>query len=254
MPKDTIENKKKIKVIIPIVPTQVIDEVKQEVEQVLAPDFSADYINVKSGTCFIESRYAEFLNTADIIKLSQQAEKDGFDAIFIDCFGSPGVSVVRELVDIPVLGGFDGAVLMAMSIAQRFSIITVVPSVDSMLESQARDLGITGNLASIRNVNIPVKDLSDKTKLIKHLLEQSKQAITSDGAEAIVLGCTGMLDVVTAVADGLKEMKLPAPVIDPTFAAICTLQSLVRCGLSQSRLTYYRSDAKLVTDPGQCSL
>lgn len=239
-------------VIIPIVGTTYNDSIKSEVEHVLAPDFTASYANVKKGTCSIESRYAEYLNTGDIIALSQEAEKDGYDGIFVDCFGSPGVSIVRELVDIPVLGGFDGAVLMATAIAQKFSIVTVMPSVDSMLESEARDLGITDNLVSIRNVNMPVKDLTDKKKLIAHLLEESKQAITVDGAEAIVLGCTGMLDVVDSVADGLKEMNLPAPVIDPTFAAVCTLQSLVRCGLSQSRLTYFKSQAKLVTDPSQC--
>ena len=143
---------KKILILIPIVPTQVVPEVKQEVDQVLAPDFTADYVNVKEGTCTIESLYAEYLNTGEIIRLSKEAEKNGYDGIFVDCFGSPGVSVVRELVDIPVVGGFDGAVLMANSIAQKFSIVTVVPSVDSMLESEARDLGITGNLASIRNV------------------------------------------------------------------------------------------------------
>jgi len=248
----TSTESKKILVIIPIVTTQVLPDVKNEVGHVLAPDFSAEYVNVKEGTCFIESRYAEFLNTADIIALSQNAEKNGFDGIYVDCFGSPGVSIVRELVDIPVVGGFDGAVLMASAISQKFSIITVVPSVDSMLESQARDLGMTNNLASIRNVDMPVKDLSDKTKLIAHLLEQSKQAIQVDGAEAIVLGCTGMVDVVDAVADGLKAANIPAPVIDPSYAAVTMLQSLIRCGLSQSRLTYYKSEAKFVTDPSQC--
>jgi len=245
-------DKKKIMVIIPIVATQYMDAVKQEVEQVLAPDFVAEYFNVEKGTCFIESRYAEYLNTADIIRLSQDAEKEGYDGIFVDCFGSPGVSIVRELVDIPVIGGFDGAVLLASAISQKFSIITVMPSVDSMLDSEARDLGVTDNLASIRNVNMPVKDLPDKKKLIANLIEESKQAITVDGAQAIVLGCTGMLEVVEAVTAGLKELKLPAPVIDPTFAAVSTLQSLIRCGLSQSRLTYYKSEAKFVTDPKQC--
>ncbi|MFT5718033.1 MAG: allantoin racemase [Oleiphilaceae bacterium] len=243
---------KKILVIIPIVATQYMAAVKQEVGQVLAPDFDAEYVNVEKGTCFIESRYAEYLNTEEIIRLSQKAEKDGFDGIFVDCFGSPGVSIVRELVDIPVVGGFDGAVLQAISIAQKFSIVTVMPSVDSMLDSEARDLGITDNLASIRNVNMPVQDLPDKKKLIANLLEESKKAIEEDGAQAIVLGCTGMLDVVEAVSEGLKKMDLPAPVVDPTFAAVCSLQSLIRCGLSQSRLTYYKSEAKYVTDPNQC--
>lgn len=254
MPLDAPTTQKKIRVIIPIVATQVLPDVKNEVERVLAPDFSADYVNVKQGTCFIESLYAEYLNTGEIIRLAKEAEQEGYDGIFVDCFGSPGVAICRELVDIPVLGGFDGAVLLATSISQKFSIVTVVPSVDSMLESQARDLGITGNLASIRNVDIPVKDLSDKKKLIAHLLEQSKQAIEQDGAQAIVLGCTGMVDVVEAVSQGLKEMNLPAPVIDPSFAAVTTLQSLIRCGLSQSRLTYYKSEAKFVTNPDQCSM
>lgn len=245
---------KKILVIIPIVNTQVLGDVQNEVGHVLAPDFQAVYQNVSQGTCVIESRYAEFLNTADIISLSKTAQDDGFDGIYVDCFGSPGVSTVRELVDIPVVGGFDGAVLMAMSIAQKFSIVTVVPSVVPMLEAQARDLGISSSIASIRNVNMPVQDLGDKTKLIAHLLEQSKIAIQQDGAQAIVLGCTGMVDVVDAVAEGLKQANLPAPVIDPSYASVCLLQSLIRCGVSQSRLTYYASSAKLVTDPSQCAV
>ena len=240
-------------VIIPIVNTSVLDDVKNEVGHVLAPDFSAEYFNVSQGTCTIESRYAEFLNTQDIIALSKEAEAQGFDGIYVGCFGAPGVSIVRELVNIPVVGGFDGAVLMASSISQKFSIVTVVPSVVPMLESQARDLGISDNLASIRNVNMPVQDLSDKTKLISHLLEQSKLAIQEDGAQAIVLGCTGMVDVVDAVSQKLKLAGLPAPVIDPSYAAVTLLQSLIRCGLSQSRLTYYNSIAKLVTDPKFCN-
>ena len=49
MPTDTIENKKKIMVIIPIIATQYLEDVRHEVERVLAPDFSADYTNVKQG-------------------------------------------------------------------------------------------------------------------------------------------------------------------------------------------------------------
>lgn len=248
----TTQPNKKILVIIPIVATQYLDDVKNEVGHVLAPDFTADYVNVKEGTCFIESRYAEFLNTADIIKLSKEAEVNGYDGIYIDCFGSPGVSIVRELVDIPVVGGFEGAVLMATAISHKFSIITVVPSVDAMLETEARDLGITTNLASIRNVDIPVADLTDKKKLIAHLIEESKNAVNVDGAESIVLGCTGMVDVVDAVSEALKKEGIPVPIIDPSYAAICSLQSMIRCGLAQSRLTYYKSDAKFVTDPSAC--
>ena len=194
------------------------------------------------------------------IECAQRAIKCGTAESALGCFVQydlpwGGLQACYDLVlwlSCNVVGGFDGAVLMASSISQKFSIVTVVPSVVPMLASQARDLGISGNLASIRNVNMPVQDLGDKTKLIAHLLEQSKLAIQNDGAQAIVLGCTGMVDVVDAVSQELKLAGLPAPVIDPSYAAITLLQSLIRCGLSQSRLTYYASTAKLVTDPNSC--
>ncbi len=246
-------DKKVIQVIIPIVTTQVLPDVRNEVEQVLAPDFSAQYQNVQRGTCFIESRYAEYLNTAAIIEIAQQAELAGCAGIFVDCFGSPGVSIVRELVRIPVVGGFDGAVLMASSIAQRFSIVTVLPEVCPMLEEQARALGISDNLASIRNVNMPVKDLKHRHTLIEHLVRESEVAITTQGAQAIILGCTGMVGVVDAVRSALQQKGLPAPIIDPSHAAITLLQSLIRCGLSQSPLCFYPSQAKPVSHPDQCA-
>ena len=230
----------KIQIIVPLANSQFNQEVRAEAQTVAAPDTEIDVVNLDEGPQSIESRYAEFLATGDIINKAQKAQADGFDGIFVDCFGEPGVSVVRELVDIPVVGGFDPAVLTATLICQKFSIITVVNSVNSMLEDLARDLGIINNVASIRDVDIPVLELQDKEKLKQALIDQSQKAIDRDGAQAIVLGCTGMLDVAKEVERILAELGKPAPVIDPTTAAITSLQSLIRCQLSQSRLTYYK--------------
>jgi allantoin racemase len=141
-------------------------------------------------------------------------------------------------VDIPVVGGFTPAVLTANAVAQRYSVVTILPEVIPMLEDLERELGITANIVSNLYVDIPVQDLTDKEKLIKRLYKQSLRAI-AQGAQAIVLGCTGMLGVAEEVQKKLAEKKKPAPVIDPTKAAITMLQSLVRMEISQSRLTYY---------------
>ncbi|MGD9824206.1 hypothetical protein, partial [Desulfobacter sp.] len=63
---------------------------------------------------------------------------------------------------------------------------------------------------------------------------------------AIVLGCTGMLGVANGLARILKEKGKPAPVIDPTTTAVTLLQSLIRNGLSQSRLTYFKPEEQKV--------
>ncbi|HBB30486.1 MAG TPA: hypothetical protein DDZ80_04465 [Cyanobacteria bacterium UBA8803] len=230
----------KILIIFPLATSAYNPDVIEEAKTVAAPDTEISVINLDQGPQSIESRYEEFLAIPDLIKKSQAAEQDGFDGILIDCFGEPGVEIIRELIDIPVVGGFNPAVLTATLISQKFSIITVEKRVISMLETLARDVGITENIASIRDVGIPVSELPDKNRLIAALVEESQKAIARDGAQAIVLGCTGMLGVANDVKSILYELGMPAPVIDPTTTAITFLESLIRNKLSQSRLTYYK--------------
>lgn len=235
--------RQKILVIVPIASESAkkfMPKTKQEVEAALCSDFEADYVALsRTATHFIQSRFDEYWDTDDIIRLSVKAEKDGYQGIFVDCFGEPGVDVVRELVNIPVVGGFMPAASTALLISSRFSIVTVVDSVVPMLRTLAREMGITENLVSIRQVGIPVSQLEDEQKLKEASFKQSAAAI-QEGAEAIILGCTGMLGITQWLQAELKEvLGKPAPVIAPAGAAIGMLQTLIKNKLSQSRLTYY---------------
>lgn len=229
----------KLRVIIPITDTQFNESVREEVGSVAAPDVAVSYVNIAHGPASIESRYAELLASPGILARAEEAQREGIDGLFIDCFGEPGVSVVREKVDIPTVGGFEPAALTACLIARRFSVITVLQNVVPMIETLAKDLGVTSSLVSVREVDIPVSDLGDRKKLEEKLFEEAQRAIDQDGAEAIVLGCTGMLEVARSLGRLLKVKGKPAPVIDPTTAAITMLEGLVRNKLSQSRLTYF---------------
>ncbi len=229
----------KIQIIVPAATDEFNPGVKEEVNTVKAPDCTISIENLKTGPLSIESRYDEFLAGPDIVELSLKAQQSGFDGIFIDCFGEPLVPVVRELVDIPVIGGFGAALMTATMICQKFSIISVKDCVVAMNRSLVREYGMGENISSMPVIDMSVKDLKDKKKLTKRLVEVSMDAIESHGAQAIVLGCTGMLGVAKTVETILKTNGKPAPIIDPTTAAIGFLQSLIRNNLSQSRLTYY---------------
>lgn len=235
--------KRKIKVIVPIArdaADKFMPKIKEEVEASLGAGFEADFEALyKRATHFIESRFDEFWDTGDIIKLSLQAEKDGYDGIFVDCFGEPGVDVVRELVNIPVVGGFMPPVATTLLIARRFSIITVVQSVVPMLRTLARDMGVEDNLVSIRQVDIPVDQLGNEEALKRAAYQQGVEAI-AEGAEALILGCTGMLGITEWLDKEFAEvLGKPAPVVAPTGTAIGMLQNLIENNLSQSRLTYF---------------
>lgn len=236
----------KLLVIVPIVTKAFNPALKKEISVVKASDFQIDFANVTSGTNFIESRYAEFLDTGSIVEIAKQAEKDGYDAIFITCFGEPGVSVVRELVSIPVIGGFLSSAMTSNVLSKKFSIVTVVPDVVPMLRELARTLGVEENLTSIRVIDVPVPELDNIPLVEKKLVEQSLAAIQIEGAEAILMGCTGMLGVREYVEEQIQEtLKLeePVPVISPNQHSVAYLQSMVRMKLTHSRLAFFKSNA-----------
>jgi allantoin racemase len=228
----------KIRVIAPIISDVFNEEILKETAQFKAPDTEIDVVNLDRGPASIESHYDEILAAYHIAKKVEEAERDGADGVFVDCFGDPGVDAARELVRIPVVGGFQPAALTASLIAGRWAVVTVLKSVLPMIQDLSRKLGLDRNIASIRDIDTPVLELSDKKVLEQRLLKHSEAAIREDGAEAIVLGCTGMLGLAQTLEKQLIEKGLPVPVVDPTASAIGYLELLFRSGVTQSLLTY----------------
>jgi allantoin racemase len=228
----------KIRVVVPIISTAFNAEVMKEGAQFIAPDVTLDVVNIERGPASIESGYDEMLAAPAIVECVVKAEKDGCDGVFIDCFGDPGVVAAREMVSIPVVGAFQPAALTACALAGRWSVVTVLKNVVPMLRDLARRLGVEGNIASIRDIDTPVLDLQDKGIFQKRLMVQIEKAVAEDGAEAIILGCTGMIGVAQGLQAEMAKTGKPVPVIDPTASALGYLQMLARSGISHSKLCY----------------
>jgi len=227
----------KLRIVVPIITDVFNQEVVKEVAQFKAPDTEIDVVNIVRGPASIESRYDEMLASPDIVEKVVQAEKDGFDGVFVDCFGDPGVHAAREMVRIPVVGAFQPAALTASLIAGRWSVVTVLKSVVPLVDDLGRKLGLSQNIVSIRDIDTPVLELQDKGVLEKKLLAQIELAV-QEGAEAIVLGCTGMLGLAQTLEKAMGEKGRAVPVVDPTAAAIGFLELLVRSKLSHSLPAY----------------
>ena len=138
----------------------------------------------------------------------------------------------------PVVGAFQPAALTACLIAGKWSIVTVLKNVLPLIADLARKMGIETNIVSARDINTPVLELQDKQLMEERLLTQIDKAVSEDGAEAIVLGCTGMLGLAGTLAEKMAAKGVPVPVIDPTASAIGYLELLIRNGWKQSPLTY----------------
>lgn len=230
----------KIKIIRPVNSSQFDRAIERSVREVAAPDMTFDVEHLPAGTPVIESRLHLAINAPHVAEAARRAERDGFDGIFINDMDMCGLGAAREVVDIPVVGGYQPSAFTAMMIAERFSIVTVVDSVVAMQREHAKTFGISQNLASVRAVDIPVGALIDEQTAIDRVYEASLDAVRKDGAHAIILGCTSFIGVAAEVTRRLALAGAPAPVIDPNHAAVGYLELLIRNKKAQSRMSYVK--------------
>jgi len=132
----------------------------------------------------------------------------------IACFGDPGVWALRGETALPVLGIQEAAVGTALTMVQRFGVISILPaSVPRHYRSFAA-MGVLDRLAGDRALERGVAELSDDPATMAALTETGAALRDIDGAEALILGCAGMAGYRAPL-----EAALSVPVIEPCQAA-----------------------------------
>lgn len=235
--------------ILDIIPVNydIIDEsMRKYLEEALHKLASTEvqHERLYKGKVSIESSYDEVINAEYVYELVCAAESQGnVDACFINCFGDPGVSAARCKAEFPVFGGFEPGVFIAMSLADRIGIITILENVQPILHEHIRNAHLSERIVSVRNVNMPVLGLEDHSLLIQHLTQQALEAIANEGAEAFVLGCTGMLGVAQAVESNLAHAGHTVPVIEPGQGTMVMLELLGNLGYHHSRKAFPKQNS-----------
>jgi Asp/Glu/hydantoin racemase len=175
-----------------------------------------------------------------ILEAGLSAEEEGFDAVCIDTMSDSGVAALRSILRIPVVGPGRVAMLEAMMLGSRFSIVTMWQKWRHLYEKTISDLGISHALASIRSIDVAPDNqalLGGREDDIFPLLEAAaRQAIEEDRAEVIILGSTTMHQ-----AHAHLVAALDVPVINPGPLTYKTVESLLSLGLSHSLASYPKS-------------
>jgi len=227
----------KIKLITAV--TGISDEKKK-----LQKDYLEKYINnttyidfdyVGYGFPSIESETHGIFNATEIIQKAIIAEKDGYDGIFVNCFDDPGVFAVRELVKIPVYGGYLPSVLTALSLGERIGIITTDRNGILSEERKAVHVGIKDRIAVIEPVKLGVLELGDNENLlIKKLIEICSKYEEEYRIQAVSLGCTGMYYIIDKLRVRLKMQGYNIVVIEPLATGIKFLETIIQLGFTNS--------------------
>jgi allantoin racemase len=202
----------------------------------------------RHGTHSVESNTDIAYNSPFILEQIVLANKDRCSAIIIDCACDPVLDASREISNIPVVGSRNSALHLALTLGTRFSIITVQgQSLIQCMKAGVRKEGLESFCASVRSLKMPVLDISKRPKDAQsQLAEVCRSAVEDDGADVVVLGCTGLSHVV----DLPKIQKdLGIPVIDPFVVAVKTAVLLVESGFSHSKVAYPTPPKKPVNEP-----
>ncbi|ADB50457.1 putative hydantoin racemase [Conexibacter woesei DSM 14684] len=171
-----------------------------------------------------------------VVEAGLAAEDEGYDAVVIDTMSDSGLDVLRSRLTIPVLGQGTAAVSTAISIGRRLAFLVYVPENAFIVEKVIAYHGI-GARCTVHALDL-VPDFErllddDFETQLGRFEEVGRAAIAEARADTIVLGSGTMYQAAAPL-----QARLGVPVIDPASVTLRLAESLVRLGLSHSKVSY----------------
>lgn len=161
-----------------------------------------------------------------LMELTPELERAEYDAVIVGCCFDPGVRVLREAVDIPVIGPLEASINYASFFGHDYSIIT-----DSHPKSVPWIADLTRlyggvNCRGIHAIDLPAPEMVARPmEVASTAVDLFGRMLDADGSDMILVGCT-------TIAACLEE----AIAVDPAFAAFPFLNPMTLALLSADGL------------------
>ncbi len=142
----------------------------------------------------------------------------------------------------------EAALVTAALIAHRFTIVTMPRRTLEQSDRVVRSLGL-GHRCAVRAVDVAVSQVhSGSGQLLELFIDEGRQAMARDDAEALILGCSGLADLVEPLQEALG-----IPVIEGVAAGVAMAQALLAQGLATSRANTRARPERRRPSPGRPS-
>jgi allantoin racemase len=146
-------------------------------------------------------------------------------AFVIACFSDPGLHAARETTTKPVLGIAECGILTALTLGQRFGVISILKNSVARHLRYYGAMGVTGRLAGDLPIGLGVVELTQENRTFQRMAEIGATLRDVHGADVLVMGCAGMARYRSRLAD-----ELGIPIVEPTQAAAAMAIGRVRLG------------------------
>ncbi|KQP52287.1 aspartate/glutamate racemase family protein [Methylobacterium sp. Leaf106] len=189
---------------------------------------AAEFVPVtgRFGARYITSRAASAIAAhAALDALAEHAE--GCDAVYLACFGDPGLGALREISPLPVVGMAEASCLAATARGGRFAIVTGGALWGPMLEEFVAGIGLSDKLAAIRTI-APTGDriARDPEAALADLAAACTTCALRDGADVVILGGAALAGLAERI-----QPQVPVPVLCSVEVGTRAVLAAAICGL-----------------------
>ncbi len=224
----------RIKIVNPNTTAAFTARVLAAAKRIAAPGTVVLAGNPAAGAASVESHAEEVWGALGVMGEVEAGERDGVDGYVVACFGDTGVHAARELARGPVVGMTEAALYAAAALAHTFTIVTLPPRTRAHSLRVLQETGL-GHRCTVRAIAVAVLDLEREADAVRPaLLAEARRALDQDHAEALILGCAGLSELVAPL-----EADLGVPVIDGVLAGLKMAEGLVAAGLRTSKRSTY---------------
>jgi allantoin racemase len=150
-------------------------------------------------------------------------------AFVIACFSDPGLFSAREQTAKPVLGIAECGILTALTLGQRFGVISILAGSLPRHLRYIAAMGLASRLAGDLPIGLGVTELADRRATLTRMIDVGRRLRDAQGADVLVMGCAGMARYRGDLEEGAR-----IPVVEPTQAAVTMAIGRVRLGWGRS--------------------
>jgi allantoin racemase len=212
----------------------ITETIAQQARAVASPGTEIVGLTPYFGAESVEGNFESYLAAIAVMD-RVMAYDQPFDAVIQAGYGEHGREGLQELLNVPVVDITEAAASTAMFLGHAYSVVTTLDRTVPLIEDRLKLAGLYQRCASVRASGMAVLELEeDPLAAMEAIVRQAELAIREDKAEVICLGCGGM-----AGLDEQIRLRTGVPVVDGVTAAVTIAESLVRLGLSTSKIRTY---------------
>ena len=226
----------------------ITETIAQQARAVASPGTEIVGLTPFFGAESVEGNFESYLAAIAVMD-RVMAYDQPFDAVIQAGYGEHGREGLQELLNVPVVDITEAAASTAMFLGHAYSVVTTLDRTVPLIEDRLKLAGLYQRCASVRASGMAVLELEeDPLGAMEAIVREAELAIRDDKAEVICLGCGGM-----AGLDEQIRQRTGVPVVDGVTAAVTIAESLVRLGLSTSKIRTYATPRpkKVIGWPGR---